>query len=664
MKRRTPLPLVLAFLGPPLLLFVGFVVIPAVNAFRYSLTNWDGLSDPKYVGFKNFGKIAESKADFAGALQHNIYLMVVPGIFIITLALFFAYTMHRGVKGGRLFRIAFFFPNVISGVAITTLWILTYSVSQAGLLNNVLKFININLLHHKTYEFIPFVQSSRLLTALPPMMIWAATGFYMVLFLAAMQNIEETYYEAAKIDGAGNTRIFFSITLPLMWDVLTTGIVLLVIGGLKTFDSIWIMESSQPGKDTHTIATLMYSKVFAEYDIGYGTAVAVCLFLLVLMVTVVSFRVLKPELGPALTKVRNAGMAVMGAFLLWKALEWAWPYVKQLVAAIPLGYVSVIAGLIVAAAALSKSQAVTRSVGGGIKYTILIGYLVAVVFPLVWVFYTSGKSTQQIYADPFGLPKVVTQPSKESAKPLVENYRKAWTKMQFQDFFENSIKVVGISLALLLVLGSMGAYALARFDFAGRGVLYYLFIAGLIVPMQLILIPLFFQFSDMGDWLTRTFGGLGKSFGGDLVFSLHDTHAGLILIYVAASLPFTVFVLTAFFKTLPEELREAALIDGASEWQVFKKVMMPLAKPGLVTVAIFNFLGLWNEYLFALVFINTTALKTLPLGLASISIQAQYKSDLGLLFAGLVIVMLPTLIVYILLQERLTKGITMGALKG
>src|SRR5262249_48761305 len=139
---------------------------------------------------------------------------------------------------------------------------------------------------------------------------------------------------------------------------------------------------------------------------------------------------------------------------------------------------------------------------------------------------------------------------------------------------------------------------------------------------------------------------------------------GLILIYVAASLPFSIFVLTAFFRTLPGELREAALIDGASEWQVFKTVMMPIAKPGLITVAIFNFLGLWNEYLFALVFLNSDNLKTLPLGLASISIQAQYKSDFGLMFAGLVIVMLPTLFVYILLQEKLTKGVTLGALKG
>jgi ABC-type glycerol-3-phosphate transport system permease component len=183
--------------------------------------------------------------------------------------------------------------------------------------------------------------------------------------------------------------------------------------------------------------------------------------------------------------------------------------------------------------------------------------------------------------------------------------------------------------------------------------------------MQLILIPLFFQYSSMSETLTRAFAPLARWLGrGELTVSLHDSHEGLILIYIAASLPFTVFTLTAFFRTLPNELREAAQIDGASEYRIFFSVMTPLAKPGLVTVAIFNFLGLWNEYLFGLVFLNSSSLKTLPLGLASIGMQAQYKSDFGLLFAGLVIVMIPTLAVYSVLQEKLTRGITVGAIKG
>jgi ABC-type glycerol-3-phosphate transport system permease component len=300
-----------------------------------------------------------------------------------------------------------------------------------------------------------------------------------------------------------------------------------------------------------------------------------------------------------------------------------------------------------------------------LRYVILVIYLACVVFPMFWVLYTSAKSTREIYRNPFGLPRVLTHPSRSAISALRENYRKAWVQSHFSRYFINSLKVVSVSLALILMLGAMAAYALARFEFRGRGVIYTLFLSGLIIPMQLILIPLFFEFSDLGEWLSSVLTPATKYLGlGSVTVSLHDTHAGLIMIYVAASLPFTVFVLTAFFRTLPGELREAALIDGASEWYVLRAVMLPLAKPGLVTVAIFNFLGLWNEYLFALVFISSDRLKTLPLGLASISMQAQYKSDFGLMFAALVIIMLPTLLVYILLQEHLTKGVTLGALKG
>jgi N-acetylglucosamine transport system permease protein len=306
-----------------------------------------------------------------------------------------------------------------------------------------------------------------------------------------------------------------------------------------------------------------------------------------------------------------------------------------------------------------------HKIGGGLGYALLVAWLIGVVFPMVWVLFTSAKSTQEIYQNPFGLPRLLVSPTAENARPLAANYHKAWVESHFSRYFLNSVKVVGVSLALILLLGSMAAYVLARFEFLGRRLVYYVFVSGLLIPMQLILIPLFFQFSDMSEGLTALFAPPVRAAGlGRLTVSLHDSHVGLILIYVAASLPFTVFTLTAFFRTLPGEVREAAMMDGASEYRIFFSVMMPLAKPGLITVAIFNFLGLWNEYLFGLVFLSSDRLKTLPLGLASISMQAQYKSDFGLLFAGLVIAMLPTLLVYIVLQKRLTKGITAGAIKG
>jgi len=288
MKRRHQNVFIASFLGPPLLVYAVFVLIPAVNAFRYSLTRWDGLSKPVWVGLANFRTIFSSGSDFLPAIQHNVFLTFVPGVITIALALFFAYTIHQRIRGARLFRITFFFPNVISGVAVALLWILIYSTTDVGLLNAILKLLG----HSRP---IAFTESRNLLWAIVPMSVWSATGFYMVLFLASMENIPETYYEAARLDGASSATQFRFITLPLMWDVLTTGVVFLVVGGLKFFDAIFVMENGRPSRATHTMSTLMYSKVFQEYNIGYGTAISVMLFILVLAATLLSLRIMRRE---------------------------------------------------------------------------------------------------------------------------------------------------------------------------------------------------------------------------------------------------------------------------------------------------------------------------------------------------------------------------------
>lgn len=238
------------------------------------------------------------------------------------------------------------------------------------------------------------------------------------------------------------------------------------------------------------------------------------------------------------------------------------------------------------------------------------------------------------------------------------NYAKAWVESRFSSFFANSIIVTGVSLAGILAFGALASYVLARFTFPGARALFLFFISGMMIPAQLVLVPLFFQFTWMSQAGTRFLQPFG------LELQMHDSLSGLIVIYISLSLPFTILVLTGFFKTLPGELREAGIMDGCGEYRVFWHIMLPLARPGVITAAIFNFIGLWNEYLFALVSVNAADKKTLPLGLASVSMQSQYKTDFGLLFAALVITIAPTLLVYILLQGRLTRGITVGALKG
>jgi len=271
-------------------------------------------------------------------------------------------------------------------------------------------------------------------------------------------------------------------------------------------------------------------------------------------------------------------------------------------------------------------------------YLTLYAYLLVVVYPMAWLLYTSLKEDREIFLDPFSLPEI--------GKLQWVNFANAWTKGHFGDYFLNSVLLTVSTVAVTTLLAAMAAYALARFRFPGVRSLFFYFLAGLMVPLQLAIVPLFFQMKELG---------------------LLNSRPGMLAVYVAFGMPFAVFILTGFFKSLPSSLHESALIDGAGEFRAFWSIMLPLARPGLITVGIFSFLGTWNEFFMAFMFLSgegSESLRTLPLGLANITIVSQYRSDWGMAFAGLVLIMAPTLLVYGLLQQYLTKGITLGALKG
>ena len=263
----------------------------------------------------------------------------------------------------------------------------------------------------------------------------------------------------------------------------------------------------------------------------------------------------------------------------------------------------------------------------------LFVWAVIVILPLVWLLYSSFKTDQEIFFEPWALPQTLQW----------GNFERAWVAVHIGQYFLNSMKVVIPSLALTLALASMTSYVLARFQFFGNRALFYLFMAGMLFPIFLALVPLFFLAKDL---------------------QLLNTFRGLTLVYTAYSLPFTIFFLTGFFKTLPSELHEAALIDGANEYQVFFRVMLPLAQPGLVTMAIFNFLGMWNQFILPLVLMTERENYVLPQGLSFILHQQYYKTDWSALFAALSIIMIPTLLVYAVFQNQIQKGVTVGALKG
>lgn len=254
------------------------------------------------------------------------------------------------------------------------------------------------------------------------------------------------------------------------------------------------------------------------------------------------------------------------------------------------------------------------------------------LFCVYWIVASSLKDNRSVFRDPWGLPAV----------PQFQNFSKIWELANLGGQLWNSVVITSVSVIAILVICTPAAYVLSRFEFKGSGFLIPFFVGGAGVPAAMLIIPLFVMLTQI---------------------KLIDTIPGLILIYITLSIPFSMFVLTGFMKTIPKEFEDAARIDGCTEFQVFLHVMMPLASPGMLTVAIFNFVGIWNEYSLALVFLQDEAKMPLARGIYAIAGSMIYTGNWVGLFAAVVIIMIPSLLVYVILSERMIQGITAGALK-
>jgi N-acetylglucosamine transport system permease protein len=272
----------------------------------------------------------------------------------------------------------------------------------------------------------------------------------------------------------------------------------------------------------------------------------------------------------------------------------------------------------------------------GLAHIALAFWALMTLGPLLWVILASFKSNTEIFLGaPFAIPSQVS----------FDSYATAWSEAHIGRYFLNSVFVVACSTAGTMLFGSMAAYVLARYTFFGNRFIYYLFVSGLAFPVFLAIVPLVLMMNNFG---------------------LNNTYLGLILVYIAYSLPFTVFFLVAFFKTLPNEIAEAATMDGASHTRLFFRVMMPMAKSGLVSITIFNVVGQWNQYLLPVAIMQGQGADqkwVLTQGIANISVSAGYQANWAALFAALTLSILPMIVVYAFFQRQIQAGLTAGAVK-
>ncbi|MBN9334541.1 carbohydrate ABC transporter permease [Devosia sp.] len=255
---------------------------------------------------------------------------------------------------------------------------------------------------------------------------------------------------------------------------------------------------------------------------------------------------------------------------------------------------------------------------------------VIMLYPLFVMVMSSFKSNAEIFSSPLALPQSLN----------FANLEKVWSETNFLQYLGNSLLVTSASVALILVVGTMAAYAIARYEFRFSGLWLMFFLSGMTVPLKLAIIPLFLQLNAL---------------------NLLNTYAGLILVYTAMGIPSAVFIMTGFLRALPKELEESARIDGANEFVIMWQVMLPLARPAMVIVAIQNAVPIWNDFFFPLILITSDSLKTLPQGLTVF--MGEFVTDWGVLFTGLTLAALPITLLYILLSRQFIAGLTQGAIK-
>ena len=276
---------------------------------------------------------------------------------------------------------------------------------------------------------------------------------------------------------------------------------------------------------------------------------------------------------------------------------------------------------------------------------IVLGLLALLILvPVLWVVMASVKETVEHYGNPWALPTHLHW----------QNFVDAWNKADMGAYMGHSVLVTGLALIILLVVALPASYCLARFNFVSQKFLNTCFMAGLFINVNYIVVPIYLMLADGDKWLKSVFGS------GFLL----NNHVVVAVVYAATALPFTIYLLSSYFATLPHDFEEAAYIDGAGYWRTMLEIIFPMAKPSIITVILFNFLSFWNEYIIVKTLVVEKDLWTLPAGLLNLMQAQQSAAEYGPMYAGLVLVMLPVMILYICVQKNLTKGMTVGGLKG
>ena len=679
------------FIAPNMLVFSVFVLFPMLFNFVYTFTGSDKLflHQRPYVGAANLERLfdcgdflrpATCNEDlFASAVLNTASFVITQVAVMIGVSLLTAVVLNGRIRARGFFRSVFFYPVLLSPIVVAMIW--RWMLQENGLFNAFIVGLGgekLRFLTDRNWARFWVVMVS----------VWSLMGFYTLILLAGLQAIPADLYEAAAIDGASGWRSFRSITLPLLAPTMLVVIVLSTIRAVQIFDVVFAFTGGGPGSATLYIVHYIYNNGFASPFREFGLAAATSLVMaaVLIVLTLIQIRVqgtgLEEEQDKRAPECRSSLAESFGA--LWEVLREALlrPLLTLLQSVVD-GIGEVI-GWIFASA---RRQSI-------LTYAYLLLGVVVMFGPVLWLVMASFKSYGDIqrfpprflpyhqesaavdgYDEPLPLYNVTTEDGRtrqlvqirrvgleaqmvdpadpdagvikvklherepvESVFFSLENYTRGVESFRFWRYLSNSVIVTVSATILTLFVNSMAAFALSKYRFRGRGVIFMLIISTLMVPLSVILVPAFLLITALG-WNNQLIG----------------------IIIPTIGTPTGVFLLRQYMLTIPDELLDSARIDGASEWRIYWQVILPLAAPALAVLAIFSTIWRWNDFLWPKIVMTDNDMFTLQVGLETF--QGDLLLQWDLILAMTVLTALPITFVFGFLQKYITTGIATTGMK-
>lgn len=632
------------FIGPTLVLVAGLILFPIIDSIFTSTTERHG-AETVFVGLDNYTALVDDAVFHKGVLNSFVFTAYAE-IFKVTLGLIAALMLHHMRRGRAIVAGVILLPWVVPTVVTAFTWRSLFD-PIFGSVNVLLTDSGIGpgLAAIGLVDRWPAEWLSDPALAMPAVIlvnVWKGIPFFTVTFLAGLKAIDGGLYEAAVVDGATPWQRFLHITLPGLRHIMIVTVLLSSIWTFNNFDLIWLMTQGGPGDATAPYVMVAYSKAIQQLQLGAGAAVTLVMLPIIAVLVVILVRMMRrndlpgaSDLGRRrLSPAQRRALPWVVVVLSVLVLVWASPHIVWK-AALVLGVFVVLAaavGRVVSVLAARGNRLAARLVGGTGSGIALVGLLGFVLAPLYWMTVTAFKSDDQIVARTDDLwPTPWT----------TEQFTNLFTDRAFGTWYLNTILVSVASTVIALVCAALAGYALARLKFRGSESFTVTILLTYVMPGALLFIPLYQMMSGIG---------------------LNDSLWSLVIAYPTFTLPFATWLLVGYFKSIPADLEEAALVDGCTRFGAFLRIVLPLAKPGLLAVALFTLTNAWNEFLFAFVFITKDDYKTLPVGMQSMIFGDVVPQ--GQLAAASLLISIPVVTMYAFGQRFLTEGLTAGAVKG